>query len=133
MIAVGTYVLLGLVGLPIFAAGGGIMYVVRPSFGYLIGFVAAAFLCGKVAEVLKASSFAKFLPACFSGLVICYAIGLVYKYAMLNLYVGEKTAFVMVIADCFPLDLPGDVLLSVLAAITAVKLRPAVRRMLEQN
>ena len=38
-ISVGCYVLLGLVGVPIFAAGGGIGYIFRPSFGYLVGFI----------------------------------------------------------------------------------------------
>ena len=36
-LAVLLYVVIGLLGLPIFAAGGGLAYIVRPSFGYLIG------------------------------------------------------------------------------------------------
>ncbi|MFQ7171426.1 MAG: biotin transporter BioY [Thomasclavelia ramosa] len=35
-LAVLLYVVIGLLGLPIFAAGGGLAYIVRPSFGYLI-------------------------------------------------------------------------------------------------
>ena len=38
-LAVGCYVALGLIGIPIFAAGGGIGYIFRPSFGYLLGFI----------------------------------------------------------------------------------------------
>ena len=38
--AVGAYVFLGLVGVPIFAEGGGFFYVLKPTFGYLIGFTA---------------------------------------------------------------------------------------------
>lgn len=98
----------GLFGLPVFTAGGGIGYIVRPSFGYLIGFVVAAFITGFVVERSPRNSFRKYLCAAFCGFVVTYAIGLVYKYFMLNFYVGEKTAFVMVIADCFPLDMPGD-------------------------
>ena len=119
-----VYVLIGLAGVPVFAAGGGITYVVRPSFGYLIGFIAAAFLTGLVAEKNQARTFVQYLMACMSGFVVCYAIGLVYKYFMLNFYVGEKTAFFMVIADCFPLDMPGDIVLCVLASLVAIRLRP---------
>lgn len=36
---VATYVLLGLAGLPIFAYGGGLAYVLSPTFGCLIGFI----------------------------------------------------------------------------------------------
>ena len=53
-ISVGCYVLLGLIGIPIFAAGGGIGYIFRPSFGYLVGFIASAFVTGKICEKLKA-------------------------------------------------------------------------------
>ncbi|MDD3238507.1 MAG: biotin transporter BioY [Lachnospira sp.] len=126
--AVGVYVLLGLVGLPIFAAGGGITYIFRPSFGYLLGFIAAAFVTGFIAERIKKKNFQGYLLAAFGGFVVTYGIGLVYKYMMLNFYVGEKTAFAMVLADCFPLDMPGDVFLSILAALLAVRLVPVVKR-----
>ena len=127
-IAVLSYVFIGLVGVPIFAAGGGIGYVLRPSFGYLIGFIVAAYVTGLVAEKMKAKTFWMYMPACFAGLVVCYGIGLVYKYFMLNLYVGEKTPFPLVLADCFPLDLPGDIVLSIVAALVAVRLRPVIRK-----
>lgn len=127
-IAVLAYVLIGLAGVPIFAAGGGIAYIFRPSFGYLIGFVVAAFLCGLVAEKVKTKSFKTYLLACFVGFVACYGIGLVYKYFMLNFYVGETTAFIMVIADCFPLDMPGDIILCVISALVATRLRPVAKK-----
>ena len=68
--------------------------------------------------------------AAFAGFLVTYSIGLVYKYLMLNLYVGEKTAFVMVVADCFPLDMPGDIVLCFLSAALAVRLVPAFRDIL---
>ena len=90
----------------------------------------AAFITGFVVERSPKNSFRKYLCAAFCGFVVTYAIGLVYKYFMLNFYVGEKTAFVMVIADCFPLDMPGDIVLCFLSAILAVRLVPAVRKIL---
>lgn len=132
-VAVGVYVLLGLCGLPIFAAGGGITYVFRPSFGYLIGFIATAFVTGLVAEKRKKKGFPTYLIAAFSGFLVCYAIGLTYKYFMLNFYVGEKTAALMVLLDCFPIDMPGDIFLSILSAICAVKLRPALRTIFQNQ
>lgn len=132
-VAVGTYVLLGLAGLPIFAAGGGITYVTRPSFGYLIGFVCAAYLVGKVVEILDAKTFAKFLMAGFCGFVVCYAIGLVYKYFMLNLYIGQKTPIFIVFLDCFPLDMPGDVVLTFISAYCGKRLRPYVQNLIRET
>ena len=37
-LSVVAYMLLGLAGLPIFSEGGGFWYVLKPSFGYIIGF-----------------------------------------------------------------------------------------------
>lgn len=130
-ISVLVYVLLGLVGLPIFAAGGGITYVLRPSFGYLVGFIVSAYATGKVVENMHACKFWHYLLAAFAGLIVTYSIGLVYKYMMLNLYIGEKTAFTLVILDCFPLDLPGDILLSCFSSVLAVRLSPISKRMIK--
>ena len=130
IVSVNVYVLLGLCGLPVFAAGGGIAYIFRPSFGYLLGFILAAFAVGAVVEKSGVQGYGKYLMAAFAGFLVTYSIGLVYKYLMLNLYVGEKTAFVMVIADCFPLDMPGDIVLCFLSAALAVRLVPAFRDIL---
>ena len=129
-IAVGVYVLLGLFGLPVFAAGGGITYLFRPSFGYLAGFIVAAFVTGFISEHLRKRDFAGYLLSAFGGFVVTYGIGLVYKYLMLNFYVGEKTAFVLVIADCFPLDMPGDIVLCIISALLAVRLVPIMKRII---
>lgn len=129
-VSVGVYVLLGLCGLPIFAAGGGVTYIFRPSFGYLLAFILAAFVTGLIVRKSAKTGYGMYLGAALAGLVVTYVIGLAYKYLMLNYYVGEKTAFVMVIADCFPLDLPGDIVLCFLAAGLAVRLVPAARKIL---
>ncbi|MEW5820810.1 MAG: biotin transporter BioY [Cyanobacteriota bacterium] len=42
------YVFLGLIGVPIFAAGGGFDYIAQPVFGFIIGYIIAAYSVGKV-------------------------------------------------------------------------------------
>jgi biotin transport system substrate-specific component len=50
-VSLATYMLLGLAGLPIFAGGaGGLLSVATPSFGFIIGFIAAAAFIGWLAE-----------------------------------------------------------------------------------
>lgn len=132
-IAVGAYVLVGLVGVPVFAAGGGITYVVRPSFGYLLGFIVAAYVTGRVKEKVNRNQFGWYLLYCGFGFLVTYAIGLTYKYLMLNLYMGENTRFWMVFLDCFPLDMPGDVLLCILASLLAVKLVPVSQILMQET
>ena len=43
-----TYLLLGLIGFPIFAGfSGGIQTIFKPSFGFIIGYIVAAYVVGK--------------------------------------------------------------------------------------
>ena len=52
VVSVGIYILLGLVGLPIFTNGGGPSYIFQPTFGYLIGFIFGAYIIGKMGVLL---------------------------------------------------------------------------------
>lgn len=45
-----TYLAQGLAGLPVFAGGGGLAYIAMPSFGFLVGFLAAVLLIGHSTE-----------------------------------------------------------------------------------
>ena len=72
--AVGIYIALGLAGLPVFAQGGGIGYVLQPSFGYIIGFALGAFVTGLIAQKKRRPSLARLLAASF---------GVFYRHALL--------------------------------------------------
>lgn len=115
-ISVAVYVAIGLIGVPVFAAGGGIAYVVRPSFGYLLGFIAAAFVTGLVCEKIHSKKYWHYLLAALAGFVVTYAIGLTYKVLMLNFYVGEDVSLWVAFASCFPIDIPCDLLLCAVSA-----------------
>ena len=47
-LSVALYMILGLAGLPIFAEGGGLWYLLKPSFGYIIGFCLASYVTGNM-------------------------------------------------------------------------------------
>ena len=79
-ISVGLYAVLGLVGLPIFAEGGGIWYVLKPSFGYIIGFALGSLVTGLMVEKQKNLTMGRLLAANFTGLAIVYACGMIYYY-----------------------------------------------------
>ncbi len=120
-ISVGCYVLLGLVGLPIFAAGGGIGYVFRPSFGYLIGFIVAAFVTGTLSRKMSVS-FIHYFLACLGGFAVTYGIGIVYKYLMLKYCLNTPETIGVILLSCFPLDMPGDLVLCGLASFVGTRL-----------
>ena len=76
-LSVTAYLILGLAGLPIFAHGGGFAYVMKPTFGFLIGFAAAAFVAGAVMKGLKKKGFPQLLAAAFAGEMSYYLCGLI--------------------------------------------------------
>lgn len=70
-----VYVLLGAIGLPVFAGGqGGFSVIVGPTGGYLISWIPAAWLVsvisGKSFNIVRAT-----LAALIGGIVLVYAIG----------------------------------------------------------
>ncbi len=132
--SVGAYVVLGLIGIPIFAGGGGFFYVLRPSFGYLIGFIAGTYVTGRIANAVAAPSLKRVLAANFAGLGIVYAFGIVYFYLASNLWTeGGAISIGTCLLYCFVLAVPGDIVLCVLAAVLGKRLIPIVRKILPNN
>ncbi len=73
--AVLAYLAEGLLGLPVFAGGAGLAYALGPTGGYLLGFVAAAFLTGLLAERGGDRRFASAWVGFLLGEAAIYALG----------------------------------------------------------
>jgi len=78
------YALLGLIGLPVFTQGGGISYILKPSFGYIIGFIISSYLIGKIIEYRKKKNLFTFLLANLVGVITIYTIGVIYMFLIMN-------------------------------------------------
>lgn len=127
-ISVLCYIVLGLIGVPVFATGGGFGYVLQPTFGYLVGFAAGAFLTGLIARKHReACSFLRLLAANFAGLLVVYLMGIVYFWLIKTFYIGNPIGFKALILYCFVLAVPGDIVLCVVAAILSKKLLPILK------
>lgn len=124
-----AYIVIGLAGLPVFAEGGGIGYILKPSFGYIIGFMAASYVTGRIANQMKAPSYKRLLAANFMGLVIVYVCGMVYYYLIANFVTDTPIGIWPLFLYCFILAVPGDIMLCILSAVLAKKLIPIVSRM----
>lgn len=123
-VSVLTYITMGLIGLPVFAEGGGIAYILKPSFGYLIGFAVAAFVTGVIANRSRKPSYRRLLAANFIGLGIVYLIGMVYYYFISTFCLGIAIGLWPLFLYCFILAVPGDIVLCLLAALIAKRLIP---------
>ena len=126
-VSVGVYILMGLLGLPIFAEGGGFAYVLKPSFGYIIGFAVASYVTGMIANRVPDPSYKRLLAANFIGLGIVYLFGMVYYYLMSNFYLGTPIGLWPLFLYCFILAVPGDILLCILGAFLGKRMIPLMR------
>lgn len=125
-----TYLLIGLMGIPIFAHGGGLGYILKPTFGFLIGFAFAALLAGIWKERLGKTSFSKLLFACFVGEMAYYACGLIYYFVSFNFILAKGTAIgVAELLSVWFLSTVGpDFVLCVIAAVLGKRLIPILSK-----
>lgn len=118
-----VYVFSGLAGLPVFTQGGGIGYVLQPTFGYLIGFTLAAFVVGRMTERSKNPKAHSFIAANLVGVAIIYIAGVSYLYLALNTWMGIETSWSHVVMVGFVYGIGGDLIISVAAGLMAIRLR----------
>ncbi len=123
---VGVYILLGLLGIPVFAEGGGLLYLLKPSFGYIIGFFIAAYVTGMLAKQLARFTVKRLLIINFIGLFIVYAIGIFYYYIIGNYIINTPIGVWTLFIYGFVLAVPGDICLCVIAAFLAKQIKPFV-------
>ncbi|ABK61470.1 biotin transporter BioY [Clostridium novyi] len=115
------YVAMGLLGIPIFTEGGGFMYVVKPTFGYLVGFIVGAYVIGFISERVKELNFIKALRTTLTGLFFVYLFGVIHFYLIMNLYLGKTTSIGYVVYWGVLVCIGGDLLLSIIIAFVSKK------------
>lgn len=123
--SVAVYVLLGLLGLPVFAKPpyGGLTYILQPTFGFLPGFILAAFVIGWFLQRYKAESAIKYIAAMLLGIAIIYLVGIPYLYMIIKFYVGKPFSITKAIQIGMLPFIGLDVLKGVIAALIAKGVR----------
>ena len=119
--SVGVYLLAGACGLPIFAGGlGGIGRFIGPTGGYLVGYLPAVFIIGKISQKQNPRMVSDVL-AMICGTLVLYACGV----SWLKIVTGMSAARALALG-MFPF-LIGDALKIAAAAAIAKALRPVIR------
>ena len=124
--ALAMVVLLALVavGLPLLAGGrGGISVFVGPSAGYLVGWIAGAFVTGLIvhSSARKPAIWRTALGTAVGGILVVYAIGIPVQSLITRLSIEETVLTSLVF-------LPGDVVKTTLATLTVTTLLRAYPR-----
>jgi len=121
-ISVLLYLLLGLVGLPVFTGfAGGPAKVFGPTGGYLVGYILMALICGFIAERFVGKYVICF-PGMFLGTVVCYLFGSIWMAYQLELSFREA-----LIIGVLPY-IPGDLIKILIATTMGATLRKYLLR-----
>jgi biotin transport system substrate-specific component len=117
-----VYILLGVIGLPVFAGGkAGLGVLLGPTGGYLFGFVLAAFVVGKLIAVKKDPGLIWTILSMLAGMVVIYFLGILQLTLVARLSV-EKA----IVVGALPF-LPGDMVKIVLASLIYLKIRDKIK------
>lgn len=116
IMAVSGYLLLGLLGLPVFAGGsGGIAILAKPSLGFLLGFIPLVF----VSTVVAGQNKAKILIGLLVANVLLYSLGFAYMYAYFNFFAAKPMSVIRILQIGILPYLPGDAIKIGLAVFIA--------------
>lgn len=118
-----VYMMLGLVGAPVFAQfKGGLGIVLSPTFGFILSFILVAYLAGKVRELKPQLSF--YITAALLGLFVNYIFGTHWMYMAYQLWFDAPGDFSYAIAWAWMfVPLPKDIVLAIMAGYFAFRLK----------
>ena len=72
------YLFQGAIGLPVFASGGGIAYLIGPTAGYLYGMLVASIIISYFANLGFSKTYFKTALSLFVGSVVIFSFGILY-------------------------------------------------------
>lgn len=126
-IAVTVYMLIGLAGAPVFARfSGGFSQILSPTFGFIVAFIFAAYIAGKMIE--KNRSKTMYVAAAMVSITFSYLVGTNWMYFAYKLWFAAPEGFTYGMAWLWMLPpLPKDIILSVLSGFFAYRMRNVIK------
>jgi len=123
-----VYVILGAIGMPVFSGfTGGLGWVMGATGGFIIGYVVCAFVTGIIIDRFGSSIRVLFL-AMYAGWSITYLIGIPWF-----MIVTGTTSVAAALTACLLPFLLGDLVKTILSAVLINRLRPVLRKQLNNQ
>ena len=116
-LAVLIYIVAGLCSVPVFANGGGLKYILQYSFGYILAFLPAVSIAGRILS--NKLSFLNATKASFFGVFMIHFIGIMYAGIIITLNRGGFDSFVQLVTTHCGISIIYDLVFSILAVIMA--------------
>lgn len=116
-----TYIVMGLLGIPVFSTGGGIHYIYQPSFGFIIGFLISSLITG----IKTNKKYSLYLQGII-GLLIIDLIGLIYMYLISKFYLLVDHDILYIINIGLTPFIIKDLISVVLATLMYLRIQPVI-------
>lgn len=126
-IACTVYMLVGLAGAPVFSKFyGGPSSILLPTFGFIVSFILAAYVAGKIVERYKTTT--AFIIAALAGTVINYIIGTNWMYFAYMFWASAPEGFSYKLAWAWMIPpIPKDIILAIFGGIFAYRLQKVLK------
>lgn len=132
--ALATYLLVGLAGAPVFAEfTGGPAAVLTPSFGFVLGFIPAAFVAGWFAERAWDRRPVLAMVGFVAASAVPFLVGVPYLAMIVNALMGAELGLTGVLAAGLWPFLPGGLVKAAMAAVLIPAAWRGVRRLDERR
>lgn len=118
-----VYMIGGLMGIPWFAAGGGLGYLLKPTFGFIISFIFAAWIAGHV-KASKNTWKSYALTLCAT--IVVWVYGMVHYTFILNMTTGTDLTYYTAIVGILSPDFYTDIILTLVFTKLAERISKAV-------
>lgn len=127
-LSIWIYILMGLVGLPIFSQfAGGLSYVLQPSFGFLIGFAVGGQVAAFVREKSGKDTYLTYFVSSLIDLMVLDVIGVVYGAIIMYGYMhSAMSVWKFLVAFLLPF-IPIDIAKCALSALLCNRLYKFVK------
>jgi len=104
----GIYLLLGLLGAPVFANGGGIGYLAQPTFGYLLALPFAAAIIAMMKSKMHRVTWLRMIPVISAGAICVLVVGAVWLSFYFMLVWKKSISLQLLCWHGFVWLLPGE-------------------------
>lgn len=123
------YILLGVMGVPVFSKGGGLSYILSPTFGYILGFLISAYVIGILVE--KKDVNIKIIDRFFSniiGMIFIYFCGYFYYLLLTKIHLKVDFDYYKVFKSFVLIFIPKEILSCVFAAVLSDKISKILKK-----
>ena len=117
-----SYLIIGLFYLPVFHGGGSVGYILTPEFGYLLGFIPTAWICGFLSKRDSSSNLINYSFYTILSLCIFHFIGIMYLIICKLFGTWTDNLFDLILINTF-IPFPTQVLLCLPVSLISISLK----------